>query len=197
MGRLFADPYVTLMPAIAAGVLNMVWVKLPVAGLLARPIDGGRMWRDSRPILGANKTFKGLLGMVALGGVCSLLWGWLCAGSPHLEGPMRVYQHLGNTWPVSLGYGIALGAAYALSELPNSFLKRRLGVAAGGSATGGRKWALGALDQCDSVIGMVLVAWWPASLAWWEAIWWTCLGGVTHLAINAVLYAVHLRRSPT
>jgi hypothetical protein len=197
MQRWLADPYVTLMPVLIAGVLNMVWVQLPVAKALNRPLDDGRLRKDGRPWFGPNKTWKGLVGMIGLGAVCSLAWGWLCHVSPGLEACHRVYQHLGNSAGLSLAYGAALGAAYALFELPNSFLKRRLGVKPGRPATGRIKYALIALDQCDSVFGLVLLVWLPAQLTPLEALWWVAIGGLTHLAVNGLLYLAHLRGSPT
>jgi CDP-diglyceride synthetase len=196
MRHWLAEPYVTFMPALVAGVLNMVWVRLPVARRLKAPLDGGRVFKDGRYWLGPNKTYKGLVGMVALAALASSGWGWLCGAWPALGACHRVQQHLGSGLGVSLAYGIALGAAYALFELPNSFLKRRLGVVPGRSATGGAKPALIVLDQCDSVVGMVLVAWWPAQLTAAEAAWWLVLGGATHLALNGALYLAHLRGSP-
>jgi hypothetical protein len=196
MGRWLADPFTTLMPALLAGVLNMVWVKLPLARRLDVPLDRGRVWRDGRPVFGPNKTWKGLVGMTGLAAICSLVWGAVCAGAPGLERHHRVYQQLGDSWTVSLVYGLVLGLVYALAELPNSFFKRRLGVDAGRSAHGPGRFGLIALDQCDSVLAMVLATWLPARLAAWELAWWSALGGVTHLAVNAALFAARLRRSP-
>jgi len=68
ISRLLADPYVTLMPALLAGVANMAWVKLPVAHTLNRPIDEARF--------GSHKTWKGVAGMVLLGA----LFAALCKG---------------------------------------------------------------------------------------------------------------------
>ncbi|MDR2565286.1 MAG: CDP-archaeol synthase [Bifidobacteriaceae bacterium] len=196
MRHWLAEPFVTLMPALIAGVLNMVWVRLPLAKRWSKPLDGGRLWKDGRPWFGPNKTYKGLVGMIALAALCSLAWGWLCQASPGLAASHRVYQHFGSSPGVSLWFGTALGVAYALFELPNSFLKRRLGVAPGRPATGPSKYLLIALDQCDSIIGMVLVAWLPARLTPLEALWWVVLGGATHLVLNGALYLAHLRRSP-
>jgi len=68
----------------------------------SRPIDGGLLWRDGRPLLGSHKTFRGLLAGV-LGGV--------------IISPM-----LTITWPVAAG-----AALLSMSgDLLTSFIKRRL-----------------------------------------------------------------------
>ena len=48
--------------------------------------------------------------------------------------------------------GALCGAAYVLAELPNSFVKRRLGIAPGTSAPRARA-AQYLVDQVDSVVG--------------------------------------------
>jgi hypothetical protein len=48
--------------------------------------------------------------------------------------------------------GAICGAAYVVAELPNSFVKRRLGIAPGASAHGARA-AQYLIDQVDSVVG--------------------------------------------
>ncbi|MDR0432976.1 MAG: CDP-archaeol synthase [Bifidobacteriaceae bacterium] len=199
MGTLLADPFVTLMPALLAGITNMIWVRLPVAKALLRPIDGGRIWRDGRALFGPNKTWKGLVGMVVLAAAFSLIWGWICAAHEPIGSHHRIYAAFGDSWSVSLIWGLAIGAVYAACELPNSFLKRRLDVTPGHTARRAStptRLGLVILDQCDSVTGMVLLSWWPATLRPVEAGCWIALGGVTHLATNNLLYAVHLRRSP-
>ncbi len=78
----------------------------------AWPLDGGRRWRDGRPLLGRSKTWRGLVGAVA----ATTLAGWL------------------------LGVGAGLGAVVALTALAgdaaSSFTKRRLGVPSSGQAFG-------------------------------------------------------------
>jgi CDP-2,3-bis-(O-geranylgeranyl)-sn-glycerol synthase len=78
----------------------------------AYPIDGGRRWRDGRPLLGRSKTWRGLVGAVA----ATTLAGWL------------------------LGVGAGLGAVVALTALvgdaASSFTKRRLAVPSSGQAVG-------------------------------------------------------------
>ena len=71
--------YVTLAPAILAGVLNMIWVRLPWALSLAIPMDRGIIRSDGYRLLGDHKTWKGFLGMIGLGALSALFWG----GLPH------------------------------------------------------------------------------------------------------------------
>ena len=86
--------------------------------------------------------------------------------------------------------------AYALAELPNSYLKRRLGVEPGRTADGGAKWLLVVLDQADSVIGcaVVLAVLCPVTPAFLVGL--VVVGSATHLVLNLLLYAVRLRHNP-
>src|SRR5688572_19354487 len=109
-------------PVLLGGVSNMVFVKMPALDRLKRPIDAGRCAPDGRRILGDNKTWKGLAGMIAL----SAWWSVLIDGA------------IGQlAWPVAPApfepvlLGALLGLAYSLAELPNSFAKRRLDIAPG------------------------------------------------------------------
>lgn len=189
------EMFATLAPGIFAGIGNMVWCTAPVARTLARPIDGGRTWRGRR-LLGDNKTWKGLAGMVVLGMVCTVVWGWVCAAVPRLESAMYFYRSHDNTLVYNAVIGLAIGAAYALCELPNSFAKRRCGVMPGsGQPTG---WRLGfvVLDQVDSVIGMVAVVACVHRMSPGFFALYVLVGGLTHVVLNLLLYAVRLRRNP-
>ncbi len=73
--------YVSLAPVIIAGVLNMVWCSTSLAPQLDRPLDNHLVLRDGRRLLGDNKTWKGLVGMVALGVVAFVLWSRVLRGS--------------------------------------------------------------------------------------------------------------------
>jgi hypothetical protein len=174
----------------------MAWVKAPVAKWLARPIDGGHELADGRPVLGRNKTWKGLVGMVVLGAALAVAWGGVLAGSPGLASQNRFYDSFANHPAVNLALGAAMGLVYAIFELPNSFIKRRLGVTPGHSAPGPARLVLIVLDQADSVIGLVLLAVIVTPLPWSVGLVWIVVGSATHLALNVLLYLAHLRRSP-
>jgi len=134
--------FVILLPLVAAGVAQGFVIKRNPWPALALPLDGGREWRG-RPILGPNKTVRGVLVMVTATAVASAVVFRLIPPAP-----APTYG-----W---FGVGILLGLGYALAELPNSFVKRRLGVQAGTASKRGRRLQYLA-DQGDSVVGVVLV----------------------------------------
>ena len=188
--------YITLMPAIFAGILNMVWCKAPLAKSLSKPIDANRTLRDGQPIFGENKTYKGFVGMIIFGTVLTALWGEICAQSADLQAQSFLYVNHENTFLYNCALGALFGLSYAAFELPNSFLKRRLKISPGKPKRG----ALGAffvfLDQADSVFGMVLVvaAVYPMPLYFYLG--YVLLGAATHLVLNMLLYKLHLRKNP-
>ena len=187
--------YATLAPVIFAGILNMVWVKLPLARGLARPIDGGRHAADGRRLLGENKTWKGLVGMIGLGALCGLAWGLLIAGTP-VEAFDLFYARQPNTPLFSAATGALQGLAYGLFELPNSFLKRRVGVTPGKRHEGGWAVVFVILDQIDSVVGCALLVPFFAPVGVVFVLVATLVGGLTHIVLNLLLFAVHLRKNP-
>jgi CDP-diglyceride synthetase len=162
--------YFLLLPAILGGVLNMVFVKLPLLRRWQIPMDGGKVLGDGRRVFGDNKTWKGFFGMIAL----TALSAWLCWRG--------VYAH-------SFLRGAWLGFAYVLFELPNSFIKRRLGVQAG--TNGGFVQTF--FDQADSAIGYALFLAVAIPVHWYDVIWLAALATVTHYVINVLLYLVKLR----
>lgn len=187
--------YVTLVPAILAGVVNMIWCSSPVAAPLKRPIDGGAKLGDGRRILGDNKTWKGFLGMIVFGAVFTVLWGMLCQNT--LLGEYNyIYRNCENTVGYNLVMGIAFGLAYALFELPNSFLKRRMGIEPGKPSAGWHAPLFVFLDQADSVFGLVLVVCAVYSMPLWFYLLYVLLGAGTHIVFNVLLYALHLRKNP-
>ena len=91
-------------------ILFLLWVNglPPLANMIwgerfNRPVDGGRLWFDGRPILGSHKTIRGLL-ISILGGAA-------------------VSPILGLSWKVT-----AIAAFLAMAgDMLTSFIKRRLG----------------------------------------------------------------------
>lgn len=126
-----------LLPTAAAGILHMAVVRFKVAEGLALPL-----WEAG---LGPHKTWRGVIVMVALSSMAatvSAAWG-------------------SATLPVEPAlWGGGLGLVYVAAELPNSWVKRRLGIAAG--AQSARFPQLSALaDKLDSAaLGSLVLALW-------------------------------------
>ena len=129
--------YITLMSPILAGILNMVWCKSRILKSLAIPIDGNKKFIDGKRIFGDNKTWKGLIGYIILNIFTACLWGLICSVSK-IEQYNFLYVNHGNTITYNIVLGILLGLAYALCELPNSFIKRRLNIAPGKTTKGAK-----------------------------------------------------------
>ncbi|WP_407343236.1 CDP-archaeol synthase [Pengzhenrongella phosphoraccumulans] len=180
---------------IVAAVLNMVWVTSSWARALNRPIDAGATLADRRRVFGDNKTWKGLLGMVVLGALAGLVWGLLIHGT-RLEPYNCFYACHDNTPGFNAFVGALQGLAYAVFELPNSFLKRRVGISPGARHGGAWTVLFVVLDQIDSVVGCALLVLLFAPVGWAFVLVTVVVGGVTHLVLNLVLYALHLRKHP-
>lgn len=166
------------LPVVLAGIFHMVVVKLNLFRSLAVPI-----WASA---LGPNKTWRGIL-VMPLCGILGLIL------------TQRMVLELGSAqgWlllALSVHQGALLGLAYVIFELPNSFLKRRLGIPPGGQATQLRPLFF-ALDHLDSLTGCVLV--YAMILGWQPAlIWIFVVGPLIHTVVNIALWAARIRKSP-
>ncbi len=78
----------------------------------AAPLDGGLTFVDGRPLLGPSKTWRGVAAAIA---ACAAL-------APCLGLPLQA--------------GMLLGAGAMAGDAISSFVKRRLGIASSGRATG-------------------------------------------------------------
>lgn len=181
--------------------MQILWVFAPVLGAflahapvlrfglfpgLARPIDGGATWRGNR-VFGDNKTWRGALVMTA--GIVAFTF--LFSRFPDYWSRLPAGIRSAG-W---LRFGLLLGLGTVLGELPNSLLKRQLGIGPGAQ----RRSAVGALfvliDQGDFVLGawLLLLPIWvmPPSAA---AVAFAAVVMV-HLAVNVVGYALGARKS--
>ena len=187
---------------VLAGVAQTIWLRGGWLESWARPIDGGRMWRGKR-IFGDNKTWRGLVVMIpAVASAFGLLRSF--AGAEQGTGDAASGSITGSgTWlaPWSFGIGgyVALGAwagvGYMLGELPNSFVKRRLGVEAGRPPTSGLGRTIAFIvDQTDSVIGALLALSVFVSLSGQTWVVLMSLGPVVHWLFNVILVLVGVKK---
>lgn len=189
-----AQMYITLLPAVFSGILNMIWCKSKTTDFLKKPIDAGRMLFDEKRVFGDNKTWKGFLGMIVFGCLFTVLWGFLCALTA-LDDFNLIYENHPNTPLYNAAIGAAFGFSYALFELPNSFLKRRLNITPGKNPNGMAKAFFIFLDQADSIFGCVLVVHFIHPLTPLFYFSYVLVGAVTHIILNILLYFAHLRKN--
>lgn len=195
MGETLASMYITLLPAILAGILTMIWCRLPIFSSLKRPMDAGKNWRDGKRIFGDNKTWQGFAGYLILNAMAAVLWGALARRNGFLAEHNYFYRLYSNTIGYNLRIGVLLGLGYALFELPNSFVKRRLDISAGKTAEGMKRFFFVFMDQADSVIGCTLVVLLHSDIGIRMFLAFILVGAGTHIILNILLYAAGLRKN--
>jgi CDP-diglyceride synthetase len=161
------------VPLVIAGGLHMAVVTLDLLPALKIPIHQG--W------FGRNKTWRGVIVMPVAAALGVML-------------AVSVWPGQFGGWnPVVLG--VLLGLAYALAELPNSFVKRRLGIEPGKRPPQNGAW-FALADQADSAIACALVYGWALRLTPGTILLLLALGPAIHLMVNYTLYLMRLRREP-
>lgn len=166
-----------------AGVWQTAWLAVPISQRFAIPLDGGRTFRGRR-IFGANKTLRGFVIMVPATGVSFAVLAGLLEGAP---------SGLTGLWPgSSADYGLLgmwAGFGFMLGELPNSFVKRQLGIAPGHAANAVFTRPLfGVLDRIDSILGMLLALAIVAPAPWLTWAYVAIVGPLLHASFSMVLF---------
>jgi CDP-2,3-bis-(O-geranylgeranyl)-sn-glycerol synthase len=132
-----------LLPAYFANMAPVVFNKRNWLEFLNRPIDGGRHL-NGRPILGPNKTWRGLVSGIILAMVVASIQGCL-------------YEHYGfnlislfdYSQPLTLLiFGFLAGFGAIFGDAAKSFFKRGIGIKSG------KSWPV--FDQLDFVIGFLV-----------------------------------------
>ena len=186
--------YITLLGAILAGIINSIFCKLNILKFLKIPIDFNKIFIDNKRIFGNNKTWKGFLGYIAFNIIFAILFGWIWKITK-LEHLNFFYINHENTIIYNVLIGFLIGLFYALFELPNSFLKRRLNIEPGKTTTGFKRIFFIILDQADSIFGIASVVWMFYPIGIEIYLLYIVVGTVTHLLINIILYFLHLRKN--
>lgn len=157
------------------------------------PIDGGKYLRGKR-IFGDNKTWIGFGSMIVISSIVHVIWGW-AIDKLDLTYKSDYYNIKKNSISYNFILGILNGFLYMISELPNSFMKRRLGIESDKRVKGIKGIVSFIVDQVDSIIGICVMIKELSGCTWKRCIEFIGLGSITHLGVNVVLYKLHLRRS--
>jgi hypothetical protein len=180
-------PAWAFLPALGGALVHAPILRYDLLQSLKVPLDGGAAPGGKR-LLGDNKTVRGALAMAGGTFAATLALHRLDWYRRRLPPELCTAG--------ALRHGAVLGAAVVLGELPNSILKRRLGIGPGergGTALG---VALAIHDQADFVIGA-----WPLFLPVWrmsasevgEAF---AAVAAVHVGVNVAGYAIGARGAP-
>ncbi len=153
------------------------------------PIDGGRVLKDERFILGPGKSWEGFfIGFIS--GVCLGLLQVFTA--PFLEALIVQYLILPPELvpivllSIPLVIMVALGAL--LGDLIGSFVKRRMNISRGRPAP--------LLDQLDFLILAILFGWLVTPLPLIFVIFLLIVTPIIHLLANVIGYLLKLKKVP-
>jgi hypothetical protein len=141
-----------LLPLLGGGVFHALCMKYDWFSFLVHPVDGGRtLW--GKPLFGSNKTFRGLLTVGAGAAAVLALQAKVLHGIP----AFKAAEFFDYASVNACLFGAFLGIAAMLSELPNSCVKRQLGIAPGQVARGVLRPIFFLWDQVDLMLGAWLV----------------------------------------
>ena len=127
------------LPAYFANMTPPLLRNAKAFDFFAKPVDFGKSWRGKR-IFGDHKTWRGLIGAMAVGAGVALLQWWLYKFSWAIELSILDYKSV-NLW----AFAFLISGGAVTGDLAAAFIKRRLNLAPGASFM---PW-----DQTNYVIG--------------------------------------------
>ena len=175
------------LPALGGALVHAPILRNDLLPSLKVPLDGGAAPGGKR-LLGDNKTVRGALAMA--GGTFAATLALHRVGWYRRRLPAELRE------AGAARHGALLGAAVVLGELPNSVVKRRLGIGPGERAGSALGLALGIHDQADFVLGAWPLLWpvWRMSARQVAEAFATV--AAVHLAVNLIGYGLGARTAP-
>lgn len=180
-------PSWAFLPALGGALAHAPVLRYDLLTTLRRPLDAGASVGGTR-LFGDNKTLRGAL--VMAGGTTAAA----IALARQRWFRDRLPDELRDAPPAA--YGALLGAGVVLGELPNSFVKRRLGIAPGDRRSSVLGAAIAVYDQADFVpmSALTLRPLWRMTAR--EVAETFAVVSAVHAAVNVVGYALGARSSP-
>ncbi|NJD98662.1 CDP-2,3-bis-(O-geranylgeranyl)-sn-glycerol synthase [Thermococcus sp. LS1] len=140
-----------------------------------RPIDGGRYWKDGRRVFGDGKTWRGLIGGVAIGTAVGALQYFI---TPEFYGSLEK--------ALLLAFLLSFGALFG--DLVGSFFKRRIDLPRGSPAIG--------LDQLGFLISALAFAYPVKTLDSGQIIFLLVVSPFVHWGANYFAYKMGWKSVP-
>jgi len=167
-----------------AGFVHVAWLRWAQADVLLTPVDFGAHYRGRR-LFGDHKRLRGFIALpLAAAGAFALT----AALREQLPAPLAE-----SLWNLSIvryaAIGFAAGLGFMLAELPNSFLKRQLGVAPGQlPASGWPRLICPLLDRFDSAFGVLIAVSLLVPLPAMTWLWVLLMGPGLHALFSVLLF---------
>jgi CDP-2,3-bis-(O-geranylgeranyl)-sn-glycerol synthase len=178
-------------PLFLSALASGVCMKFDYLKVLKRPLDFGLSYRGRR-VFGDHKTWRGLL----INTVLCILGAWIQARI-QMVGKLPPWLPLCDYGKLWLPVGLAVGLGATLGELPNSFLKRQLGIAPGKR----KKEILGGLffvlDQMDLAVGVWIFLYFLIKPSIGLILWSLALTVPLHLFVSVIGYSLGMRKTLT
>ena len=170
---------------VPAGIAHVFWLRSKTSEQFGIPLDGGLTFAGKR-IFGDHKMLRGFMVISPAAGVSFallfLVVGFAAPESARLLWPLPVWQYA--------VIGSLAGLGFMAGELPNSFVKRRLGIhPAAPPANTFARAALFLADRLDSILGMMVVLSLVVPVPPWTWVYVIVTGIGLHWIFSAVLFA--------
>jgi len=178
-----------ILAFVLAGLPHSLWLNNKFSRALAIPIDGGLTFRGRR-ILGENKTLRGFVVMIPAAALAFATVAVLIS-FPRGVPPATLWQ-LTPAGYAALGAWAGFG--FMAGELPNSFVKRQLGILPGQApASGSTRTICFFIDRIDSIVGMLVAVTLAVNLPWTTWLWVLVLGPSIHLLFSWWLFRMGVK----
>jgi len=181
-------------PIIFAASLHGIVMKFELLHWLKKPMDMGVTFRGKH-LFGPNKTWRGIIVSTFGTVVFSYFISYLYLNSEVFKSMSIVDFNRVN--PLHLG--LALGIGMILGELPNSFLKRQIGISSGKQGSGFSGILFRIFDQVDLLLGIwVLLLFVPgfSVLKNWDVLLFSIVFAlVIHFMMAQIGYYMGMRKN--
>ncbi len=176
-------------PILLVAIFQGLCMKYNWFGWLKRPLDFGLSFREKR-ILGDHKTWRGAainILFCVLGSLIQMILQKTAVIPPWL--PLLDYTIFGPLAGFLLGLGMTFG------ELPNSFLKRQLGIEPGAKGKKVRGLIFFTFDQVDLTIGIWIFLFLLIKPSFFLLAYSLVLTFILHVSISTVGYYLGMRKT--
>jgi hypothetical protein len=176
---------------ILSGIVHTIWLRSKISRRFAIPLDGGLNFRRQR-ILGDNKTLRGLMVIIPGTGCSFYLLGTLVSLNTEM------FEGVWSLRPATFGLlGLLASLGFMLGELPNSFIKRQLGILPGEAAKSlFKKVIFSITDRIDSILGMLLAISLAVPTPWKTWLYVILLGPFIHWFFSYILFRLKVKVRP-